>query len=243
MGRRVLGPLAAAAAGGVLALVTAAPAYADSPANINDAQVPTTAADADAPQDCSAPFDGLAGNVDGWHFILPSTGGAENFVSLTLTFAEAAAPVVIDARNLHGADPLAESSGPGWHGYIIATGSGDYKHAYLFTEAGWTLTAGTATIEETTEFATFNLSHVCPGTPGTPSPSAPPSVSPSPSVSASEPPENGGEGGGDDDEPGLPVTGLQTGALVALGVGLLGAGAAMMVVRRRRNITDLVDEA
>lgn len=244
MGKRVLSRLAAVAGGGVLALAMAAPAYADSPAEINDDHVPTTAADF-KPQECTDPFDSLPGNVDGWHFVLPNAGGADNFVSLTLTFDTPGGEVValIDARNLHGADPLVESSGPGWTGYIIATGAGDYRHAYLFTDAGWTLTAGTAVIEEDTEFGAFNLSHVCAGTPGTPPPSSPPTSPPPSEPPASEPPASAPPEEDGEEEPELPITGLQTGGLVALGVGLLAAGGAMMVVRRRRNLADLVDEA
>lgn len=245
MGKRVLSRLAAVAGGGVLALAMAAPAYADSPAEINDAHVPTTAADFKT-EECTGPFDDLPGNVDGWHFVLPDAGGADNFVSLTLTFDTPGGEVVavIDERNPQGATDPAVSSGTGWYGYIIATGSGDYRHAYVFTDAGWTLTAGEAVIEEDTEFGAFNLSHVCAGTPGTPPPSSPPpSEPPASEPPASEPPASEPPEEKDDDEPELPITGLQTGGLVALGVGLLAAGAAMMVVRRRRNPANLVDEA
>lgn len=249
MGKRVLGRLAAVAGGGVLALVMATPGYADSLAGINDDHVPTTAANF-SPQECTEPFAGLPDNVDGWHFVLPSADGADNFVSLTLTFDTPGGEVVavIDKRNPHGETDVALSFGSGWSGYIIATGSGDYRHAYMFTEAGWTLTAGSAMIEEATEFGSFNLSHVCAASPGTPPSEPPASQPPASQPPASEPPASQPpatvppeqEG---DDEPELPITGLQTGGLVALGVGLLAAGAAMLVVRRRRNPANLVDEA
>ena len=44
-----------------------------------------------------------------------------------------------------------------------------------------------------------------------------------------------------DDEPKLPVTGAQFGGLLILGGGLLAAGLAMVAVRRRRNISDILE--
>ena len=45
-----------------------------------------------------------------------------------------------------------------------------------------------------------------------------------------------GQGGGDKDEPSLPLTGAATGGIIAGAVVLLAAGAALFVVARRRRV-------
>lgn len=72
----------------------------------------------------------------------------------------------------------------------------------------------------------------------TPGPSEEPT--PGPSEEPSEPGEEPSKPG--EEKPGLPVTGVQVGGLVALGVALLGGGAAMLVVRRRRDLAGLTEE-
>ena len=51
--------------------------------------------------------------------------------------------------------------------------------------------------------------------------------------------ENGKEDEEDPDE--LPVTGAQVGGLLVLAIGLLAAGGAMLFVRRRRNLANLLE--
>jgi LPXTG-motif cell wall-anchored protein len=228
--------LGAVAAGGVLALAVAAPAYAtDGPAELNPDHQGSMAGDAD--QDCTGPLEDVGEGEDGWHFVLPNASG-DGFISLTLQFTDdEGSPVVVI---IDSTDPDNPSTGPGWEGFIDNAGaSGADKHAYVITEAGWELTDGTAQVMNAAEDAFFNLSHACAGKPG-----EEPSPSPSPSEPAPSetPPGETPPGEDDDDEkPGLPVTGLQTGGLVALGVALLAGGAAMLVVRRRRDLAGLVE--
>jgi LPXTG-motif cell wall-anchored protein len=232
--------LGAVAAGGVLALAVAAPAYAtDGPVALNPDHQGSTAAGFDD-KDCSGPLADVGEGEDGWHFVLPANSG-DDFLELTLQFTDDEdnpVEVVIDST-----DPDNPSTGPGWEGFIDNAGDSD-KHAYLITEAGWTLVDGVAQVSDFVELGQFNLSHTCVGKPGEePSPSPSPSEpAPSETPPGETPPGETPPGEDDDDEkPGLPVTGLQTGGLVALGVALLAGGAAMLVVRRRRDLAGLVE--
>jgi hypothetical protein len=86
-----------------LALVGAAPAFAqETTINIRDSHVPTTA-EGFKNVKCEGPFDNLDGDVDGWHFVLP--GNDASFVSLTLTYDTPDGDVV--------ATIASKSAGPG----------------------------------------------------------------------------------------------------------------------------------
>ncbi|MEJ5223757.1 MAG: hypothetical protein WHV44_04820 [Anaerolineales bacterium] len=78
----------------------------------------------------------------GWHFIMP---GNNNFTSLTVTFKNA---------GTFSANPF-----PG--GVFVA--HPDNSHAYIWTPDPDTLLSGSATSDGDNK--SFNLSHVCPGTP------------------------------------------------------------------------------
>jgi LPXTG-motif cell wall-anchored protein len=70
---------------------------------------------------------------------------------------------------------------------------------------------------------------------GTPTPT--PSVTSTPTAPAGEPtPDQSGDKG----RGGLPVTGAQVGGMAVLGAGLLAAGIALLAVRRRRDLSDLL---
>jgi LPXTG-motif cell wall-anchored protein len=102
------------------------------------------------------------------------------------------------------------------------------KHAFAFSEPGAELTAVSAIVDHdagTAHEKFFNLSHTCTGEtpPSSPPPSSPPASSP-PGMSSSPP------GGGD-----LPVTGAPLGGLIAVGLGLVAGGAALLYARRRRD--------
>jgi hypothetical protein len=224
MGKTLVARLAAAAAGGVLALAAAAPALAQdtTTVEIKADQVPTTAADF-GEQECDGPFQGLADDQDGWHFILTQYSGDLADLTMSIDFEDAAgAAVHVDA-------------GPG---DFVETGGA--VHLFLTIDAGLTLVSAEATgpAEDFGGNAQLNLSHTCPGTPGN-------GETPPPEESGETPPpgENGegGEPGENGENGGLPVTGMQLGGLLVLGSGLLAAGVAMVAVRRRKGLGELTE--
>ncbi len=97
--------------------------------------------------------------------------------------------------------------------------------AWIVLPAGWTLVdAEGKTKGDQTRFV---VTHTCPGTATT----RPPTPGDSQSSGG-----GGGGGGGS-----LPVTGVAVGTMAVLGVGLLAAGVALLMVRRRRDVSDLID--
>jgi LPXTG-motif cell wall-anchored protein len=101
-------------------------------------------------------------------------------------------------------------------GGLIANGG-----AWLQTPAGWLLGSGALLHDNfVTSGPPFNLLRVC----------APKVLSPSPVATAS--PSTGGAGGGNGEA--LPVTGTNVGIIAGAGVLLIGVGAMLFVVRRRR---------
>lgn len=208
--------------------------------DLNSSHVGATA-DGFGSQDCDD-FDPLpAEDEDGWHFVAP---GKFEFVSLTLSFkTKTGTPFTVEVP---GADGMIDKG----------------KHAYVYTPAGATLTGGSAEVagDQVGNIDFFNLSHTCPSVPTTttppssPPPSSPPPtskppVSPSSSISngpsqtpsASVSPSHSHSaspalsasptkpGGGKLPLTGTAIAGYVTGALV-----LLGGGAALMVLSRRR---------
>jgi hypothetical protein len=240
MGKTLLVRLAAAAAGGVLALAVAAPAYADTTIDLHPDHLGSTA-EGFSDQDCTGPFADLSDGVSGWHFLLPAATG-DNFVSLTLEFAEQTATITsTDADN-----PTVDGEVSGY----FDEAAGDFRHAYVFAPSGWTLDDASAVVEGDAQ-GYFNLSHACGGkgdSSPSPSPSPTPSssLSPTPSLSSSPSEGNGGGNGNGDDEE-LPTTGSNVGLLVGLGAVLVGAGGGMaaavatLAVRRRRQLSELTD--
>lgn len=244
---RGLGALRRAAAvslaSGVAVLAFAGPAMADTTVPLHEGHKGSTAVGFPEHK-CEGQLPQTPGE-DGWHFVLPASGDPDaEFISLTLTYKDTAdQPQTVQ---------------------VPPDGVIDGMHAYVFTPAGWTLEDGTATITSAAGEGPddFVLSHTCPAPPVTPTPSpsgsvAPsesPSVSPSespsqsPSVSPSESPSQGPSGSvapsSSPTPPGqLPVTGLAIGGIVLTGLGLVGAGAAMRVLRRRDPATTGTPEA
>jgi LPXTG-motif cell wall-anchored protein len=111
------------------------------------------------------------------------------------------------------ADGVTEIPVPaGVSGGLIANNGG----AWLQTPAGWILAAGVLVHDKgKTNIEKFDLLRVC-------APASPPTNAP-------------GAGGGTGES--LPVTGDNIGLLAGLGVLLLGLGAALLIVRRRRTTT------
>ncbi|HET8680791.1 MAG TPA: LPXTG cell wall anchor domain-containing protein [Micromonosporaceae bacterium] len=216
MGSRWLSRLTvAAAAAGALLLLTVNAASADGTVPLHEPHIGSTAAGFGTQICGDENFEPGPDGYDAWHFVYPGNPGT-GFLSLTVNFGANGSVTV-----------TAAGGGPN-SSYIR---SDNPMHAYVFTPAGWTLTGGTATVSGTpAQGAKFVLSHTCPGSGGGSSPS--PSPSDGDGGGSSSPPGNGGGGGGG----GLPVTGTAVGAILVAGLGLLGAGVVLLVVRRRRDV-------
>ena len=240
MGERLLVRLAAAAAGGALALMAAAPAWAV----VRDLVNPLPILAKNINQDCDDErMAAREAGEDGWHFA--ASGGS--IVSIEVTFAS-------DPDN-PGASMKTFTGTPASPGEFTfdSSGSNANEHAYLFTPAGWLLLSAAADVEGTQQ---FNLIHTCAGAPPTtesPTTTEPPPTTETPPTTPSDgttppstPPTDGttppgtappGKGG----KPSLPVTGMSVGGLLILSGGLLSAGIALMAVRRRRSLSNLLD--
>jgi LPXTG-motif cell wall-anchored protein len=248
MSSRWLSRLAvAAAAAGAVTLMTATSAWAVDPVTINlhpdHDNVTAKGFDGDT---CDGPFADLPDGFDGWHFVLPSASG-DSFVQLNLVFTKSDGSESVTITSTDSNNPSEDATVPlgEWFGYFDNAGAAE-KHAYVFTEAGWTLTSGTAQVvgAAADESDVFNLSHTCAGD-GTPPTEPPPTTAPpTEPPSTTEPPGNGGSspppttttpGGG------LPVTGTAIGGIVIAGIGLVAAGIALLAIRRRRDIADLTE--
>jgi LPXTG-motif cell wall-anchored protein len=225
MGKTLVVRLAVAAAGGTLALAAASSAaLAQTTVDLNPAHKGITAGEFEN-QECDGPFEDLGENQEGWHFVLTSFTGSAEDVEFVLQFEDAEGNPVEFTENATNV-------------------TGSVAHLFLVTEAGLTLVDGDAVVSPPGSVgnnAQFNLSHTCPGVPGSPSPSPSPSESPSPSPgespSVSPSSSTPGNGGG-----GLPTTGVQAGGLAMLGAVMLAGGAGMVLaVRRRRG--DLTEPA
>ncbi|HCT79061.1 MAG TPA: hypothetical protein DGT23_21365 [Micromonosporaceae bacterium] len=223
----------------------ASPAWANTTIDINEGNVPTTAAE-HTDHECS---DILGGgpfaDKDVWVFNLPTQGGAAGaFVSVTATFY----------------------TGSGYLVRTIPTDGGDIvdqgtSKAWIVLDAGWTLTAASAEITGAGEDLFFVLTHTCPATSTSPSPSASASssTSPSPSTSASSSasastsasagtpspdPSSGSPGTSvSGSQPPLPRTGAAVMSMLVTGGVAIAMGAALLLLMRRRraNLTTLDD--
>lgn len=232
--RTIPAACALAAAGTLLLAPAAAPAFAvDSTYTVPLHQakdLPITATSGGVSHDGDCP--GIPDSQDGWHFVLP--GNSTTFVKLTVTFQ------------------------PGGTQVITSFGPPSDKHAYVASQAGAQLTSASAQVTGG-DVNWFNLSHTCPAS-STPTPSQSVSESPSPSPSESEsesaspspsqsvsesaspspsgstsPSESAPAGPSPSESPsgGLAETGAQVGGIAAVAVALLGAGAALVLFRKR----------
>jgi hypothetical protein len=199
---------------------------------------------------------------DGWH--LRASGG--DLVRVTITFAPdggAGDRQVIEGAVGDPASPVAfYATGPFVPDAYVFTPAGSLLvTATAEVERGTRLIvqaacAGTpAQPTDPTPSPTVTATATATPPAGTPTPTAPATVTspppagppaptptpptgtpvPAPAAEDSPPP--------DEDLPGLALTGAQVGGMVMLGSGLLSAGVAMVAVRRRRILPDLVDGA
>jgi LPXTG-motif cell wall-anchored protein len=187
-------------------------------------------------KDCTAPFNNLPANKDGWHFILD---GNDSFTEVRLVFNPGAVAVTINKTLAQGGN-----SGPGWSGYLAEAG-GAMKHVYLITDAGWTLVSGEATISYTgMKPADFQLSHTCAGTPTTTTATTTTkttttTTTTTKTTTTTTTGTNGSTPGTTTTDDGdLPVTGAGLGGLIAAGLILTAGGAALIFARRRRDADD-----
>lgn len=175
--------VAAVLAAGV-ALGMPSAAWADGTATINPGNVPTTAQG--ATHLCEADFGGGPyPGLDVWVFVLPDL--SRDFLSITASFDS-------DGNGTPDATRTAPADGG------IADDNGTSK-GWVLAPAGWTLVGATATVTgSNTAGITFNLTHACPASGGTPQPSPTPSTpaspSPSPRPSISITPFGGGDDNG-----------------------------------------------
>lgn len=221
-----LGAVAAAGAVGVAgALILAAPAQADETTiDLNTDHEGKTADYFE--EGCGSEFqlpDGQAADEDGWVFVLPD-GKDATFKSVTATFGDGdETPEVLEAK-------------------VVTTGnSGNMKHAYVVTPAGWTLLGATAVIEGS-DATFFNVTHTCPG-------QVPDGETPTDGGETTTPGDETTSPGEDETSPGeastspaggdtLPTTGAPlTIALISAAV-LAAAGAAIFFMMRRRTAQD-----
>lgn len=243
MGKTLLTRLAVVGAGGALALAAAAPALAhDAPADgfdavLQDSHHNTTVISDQFPELCDDVKEQFGDLImpghEVWVFNIP--GGQFNESDDPLASIQFDSVTV----DIPGYDPNLFSTAPAANPHNLG----------VAVPAGSTLVDGdfNVTPDPEGDVPRVVVTHTCSEQPG-PSPSPTPSPTPT-NGEDGEDGENGengenGEGGenGDEDDAGLPVTGLQTGGLVALGAGLLAAGAAaMLVARRRRSAADLID--
>lgn len=210
--------LTASAIAAVSSLLLGSAAFAQKTVPINPSHI---GENAQFDVDCTGPLAApLIPGADGWHFILPAAAG-EDFVSVTIVYSGGV------TANITSINPAAPSTGTGYSGYIAEAGqSGAFRHAYIWTSpAGQTIVSGTAQVlpEGSSPRDQFNLSHTCPGTPSTPTPT--PTVTASPTVA----PSGGAETGGGASH-GVTFAGI--GALALAGA----AGVWLFLYRRRDEI-------
>lgn len=214
-------------------LMAAGAVHLNAPVDINDGNVPTTAAGF-GNHKCGE-GGGPYADKDVWVFVLPGNDNtAGDFVSVTAKFDT-------DEDGIDDVTLVIPTDGGG---FINGGGGNATSKAFIATTAGWSLIDASAVITGTA--ASFNLTHTCPaGTSTSPSPevspSPNPSESPDPSSSSSSSSSGttspAGPGGGQ-----LPVTGAAVGGIAVTGLAFIVAGVAMLALRRRRDDAAAVAE-
>lgn len=172
-------------------------------------------------KECGEFGGSVAAGKEGWVFNVPG-GQWSQGTGLKIVFT-----------NLAEADVtvLIKTDSPDKDAYPQGFGPAANPHnAWVQVPAGWKLKDGDGnTVAEQTEFL---VTHTCLATStGTPSPDPTPDPSEEPDPSASVTPTPGGD---------LPKTGFPVAGFVVTGMVLLAGGAALMMVRRRRDLPEEV---
>jgi LPXTG-motif cell wall-anchored protein len=237
MGKRMLARLGAAVAGGALAFTMAAPALADhvavetTPAGALDKVEDPTEADVNestGPAHCDADSRVKIEGVEG---DFPWTGGPGDAITVT--------------EQDHGED------GPHYtittDGSVVITeahlkgGGGEDAYTSFYFDPSVTEASNLWTTNNAGKIAELSHVWICFDEPEEPGNGKSPSPTPTEPPTETTPPENGETTPPAEKKPELPVTGAQVGGLLLLGGGLLAGGIAMIAVRRRRNLADLLD--
>lgn len=227
MGKKLLTRLGAVAAGGVLALAASSAALAQPPTGFNQEDDLPIAADGEF-EHCDDRFADLPDDIDGWHFVVPSNG---SFESITVVFQT-------DPED--ETQTQAFTGSPGDPGEFVF--HPDESHAEIRTPGGWLLVEVSA---DFTGHDFFNLSNTCPGQPGEDNGNGDENGNGDngdENGNGDNGDENGAGNGAADDE--LPLTGAPVWTLVGLGALLLAVGGGtvgFLAVRRRRNLTNLLE--
>jgi LPXTG-motif cell wall-anchored protein len=218
--RRVATVLGALCAVGLFSSAPALATAATTDIHLNPGQKGKTATSFE--NSCDQVPGGRRAGLDGWVFVLP--GNAGTLVSLDITFNNGTRDV-----HVHIVDPRS----PYPNG--IATNGSD--KAYVVVPAGWTVVDGTGKAQNA-KGDKFNVTHVCRGGGGIKESTPAESAGSGGSVSGGGNGNGNGTGTGGNGTAGggsLPITGTAVGGLIAAGLGLVGAGATLLVLRRRRD--------
>ena len=232
-----------AACATTLAIAGPAQAATTTDIHLNPGQKGSTAAAFE--NSCDQVPGGRVDGVDGWVFVLPGNQGT--LVSLHLTFNDGTKNVAVDIP------------GTSYPNGISTSGS---DKMYVQLPAGWKIVDGTGTATNPKKDS-FNVTHVCRsgGANGGGSNGGGGNGGSNGGSNGGgngggsnggggngggngNSGSNGGSGGGSGNGSGgnhgesLPITGTAIGGLVALGLGLVAAGTALLAVRRRRRVVD-----
>jgi LPXTG-motif cell wall-anchored protein len=208
-----------------IALTIAGPAQAATTTDIhlNPGQKGKTAAAFE--NSCDQVPGGRVDGADGWVFVLPGNQGT--LLSLHLTFNDGTEKVTVDIP------------GTSYPNGISTSGS---DKMYVKLPAGWTIVNGTGTAANPKKDF-FNVTHVCRsgrgnGGSGSGGSGGGGNGGGSGGGSNGGSGSSSGSGSGGNEGESLPVTGTAVGGLVALGLGLMAAGTALLLVRRRQQVVD-----
>lgn len=241
MRKRILTRLAAAAAGGTLALAVASPALAEVetvPDETNFAVYgpgqengPLDIAESDGDPECDDQKKIETGGEGPWteHGFKVTEDTGSDGPSYTVEVVDEG----LETSKLH-----------------LKTGR-EYT-SYVFDDPV-TEASGLTGINPGGQIAALSHIWICfdpDGEPAPPSPTADPTASPSGPPEETQPPEETsspspsdepGQGGEEGDDEGLPVTGVGLGGLLLLAGGLIAGGVALLAVKRRRDMSELLE--